>query len=155
MTQERKEKLKFQDCFPFPIHCGVLNLLKKTKQPKKTKKEEVKNMIKPPQTLQEYGFDLFSQPASQDLLQCGYIYKVQPHFTRSEVLIKHSRFFDGSQQVGKLHLSECNMSMQRIWMHATFWHEMTGKDLLNCWTMPMQGPVVLKGCPDTFTSFSF
>lgn len=40
-------------------------------------------------------------------------------------------------------------------MGATFWHEMTGKDLLNYRTIPMQGPVVLKGCPATFTSSLF
>lgn len=88
-------------------------------------------MIKTPQTLQECGLDLFSQPASQDLLQCGYTCKVQSHFTRSEVLIKHSRFLKGRQQVGKLHLAECNISMQGIWMDATFWHEMTGRHLQN------------------------
>lgn len=95
------------------------------------KKKVLKISKKTHQTLQEYGFDLFSQPASQDPLQCGYTCKVQSHFSRSEVLIKHSRFFKGSQQVGKQHLPECNITMQGIWMDATFWHEMTGRALLS------------------------
>lgn len=130
-----------------------INLKKKKKR--NWAKTGLKNTIKTPQTLEEYGFNLLSQPASQDLLQWGYTCRVQSHFTRSEELIKHSRFSKGSQQVGKLHLPECNISMPGTWMDATFWHEMTGRGSLNYWTMPMQRHCRIKRLPCHFHRFSF
>jgi len=46
--------------------------------------------------------------------------------------------FQGSQQVGKQHLPECVTGMQGIWMDATFWHEITERDLLSYETILMQ-----------------